>query len=70
METRVKQFRSAVERYFGGRPCRGARYPQELQQGMGLSSSIVQGDTRAAGAGLREANRGSSEPLGEAPVSA
>ena len=32
MKARVKQFREAVARYFGGRPGRGARYPEDLQQ--------------------------------------
>lgn len=32
MEARVNRFRKAVARYFGGRPSRGARYPEDLQQ--------------------------------------
>ena len=32
MEARVEQFRQAVAKYFGGRPHRGARYPEDLRQ--------------------------------------
>ena len=32
MEVRVDRFRKAVATYFGGRPGRGSRYPQDLQQ--------------------------------------
>ena len=32
MEARVDRFRKAVATYFGGRPGRGARYPENLQQ--------------------------------------
>jgi hypothetical protein len=32
MEARPERFRKSVEKYFGGRPGRGARYPEDLQQ--------------------------------------
>lgn len=32
MEARVERFRKAIATYFGGRPGRGARYPEDLQQ--------------------------------------
>ena len=32
METRVERFLKAVAAYFGGRPGRGARYPEDLRQ--------------------------------------
>ena len=32
MPTRVERFRSAVERFMGGRPGRGMRYPEDLRQ--------------------------------------
>jgi transposase len=32
MEARVERFRKAVATYFGGRPGRGSRYPEDLQQ--------------------------------------
>jgi hypothetical protein len=32
MEARVERFRKAVAVYFGGRPGRGARYPEDLRQ--------------------------------------
>lgn len=32
MEARFERFRKAVATYFGGRPGRGARYPENLQQ--------------------------------------
>lgn len=32
MEARVERFRKHAEKYFGGRPGRGARYPEDLQQ--------------------------------------
>ncbi len=32
MDAQIDRFRKAVAVYFGGRPGRGARYPQELQQ--------------------------------------
>ncbi len=32
MEAQVDRFRKAVATYFGGRPGRGARYPEDLQQ--------------------------------------
>lgn len=32
MEARAEGFRKTVASYFGGRPGRGARYPEDLQQ--------------------------------------
>lgn len=32
MEARVERFRKAVALYFGGRPSRGVRYPEDLRQ--------------------------------------
>lgn len=53
MDERMGRFRCEVERHFGGRPGRGARYPEVLQA---EAVSIVQKEL-ARGASLAEVSR-------------
>lgn len=73
MEARVERFRRAVATYFSGRPGRGARYPEDLQQkavvlaraglGQGRSLGAVASDLGVGCATLARWIKGSQEAL-------
>lgn len=73
MEARVERFRRAVATYFNGRPGRGARYREDLQQeavvlarsslGQGKSLRSVASDLGVGSATLARWMEGSREAL-------